>query len=388
MEIISLALYIGFVFVTIQIIVFIINTRHFRQLPNTKTNSRLTISILIPARNEEKSIQKCLTSVVNQSYSHFEVIVLDDNSTDNTPTILRHVKDEFPQVNLKIVPGQPKPDDWLGKNWACHQLSEAASGQILVFIDADTQLESCFLESVNTAVSEFKLDALTVWPNQILGSFWEKVVIPQMYYVIYTLLPIKYTYTDPKWMPKTLIPKFRASFAAACGQCMIFTQKAYSSIGGHKSVKDQVVEDVQLARRIRAQNFNFRMFHGNDTFNCRMYTSEPEIFQGFRKNFLAGFNYNIPFFLFSWILHLLGYILPWIVLITGMYSVNRFVMIVAGFMILSPVALRYFIDSENRWSLLYSPLHVLGVLWFNRLAWIVIIDRILGRRANWKNRSV
>ena len=388
MELLLFALYLGLVFISFQITVFIINTSHFKPLPNGISDLKLQISILIPARNEENTIQKCLTSVVNQQYTNFEIIVLDDNSSDETPTILKRIKDENPGINLKLIKGKPKPDHWLGKNWACHQLSENASGQILIFIDADTQLEPSFIESTNTAISENNLDALTVWPHQKLGTFWEKVVIPQMYFVIYTLLPIKYTYSDPKWMPKALIPNFRASFAAACGQCMIFTRSAYTAVGGHESVKNQVVEDVQLARRVRALNLRFRMFHGNDTFSCRMYESEPEILQGFRKNFLAGFDYNIPFFLFSWFLHFIGYVLPWIALFIGIISLNLHVIIVSGLLILLPMILRLFIDTKNRWSLTYSPLHILGVLWFNRLAVIVLVDRIMGRKANWKNRSV
>lgn len=388
MELLFFALYLGLAFIFFQLILFIINTRHFHTLPNTISDPKLRITILIPARNEEISIQKCLTSVVNQSYTNLEIIVLDDNSTDNTPGILKRIKDEHPDVDLKLMKGLPKPDHWLGKNWACHQLSEKATGQVLVFIDADTQLESGFIESVNTAIQDLNLDALTIWPHQVLRSFWEKVVIPQLYYVIYTLLPIKYTFSDPKWMPKSWIPKLRASFAAACGQCMIFTRQAYDIIGGHDSVRDQVVEDVQLARRVRAENLRFRMFHGNDTFSCRMYSNQSEIFQGFRKNFLAGFDYNIPFFLFSWVLHVFAYVLPWIAFVIGLLENHTIMVLTAGIMIMVPVSLRFMIDSINRWELSYSPFHILGVLWFNRLALIVLIDRIAGRKVTWKNRSL
>lgn len=388
MELLLFALYIGLAFITFQLIVFIANTSHFKTLPKHSSNHKLRISILIPARNEEKSILNCLTSAVNQNYANVEIIVLDDNSTDQTPHIVNGIKKNHPDCDLKILNGLPKPEQWLGKNWACHQLSEAATGQILIFIDADTVLEPGFLESVNTAISTLDLDALTVWPHQILGSFWERVVIPQMYYVIYTLLPIKYTYTDPKWMPKPLIPKFRASFAAACGQCMVFTRNTYQITGGHESVKDQVVEDVEMARLIREKNLRFRMFHGNDSLNCRMYTSESEILQGFRKNFLAGFNYNIPFFFFSWFLHVVGYILPFFALVFGALTQNPFIVTLSVLMILLPLFLRFFIDTENRWSMAYSSLHIIGVLWFNRLAMIVLSDRIMGRKTNWKNRSV
>jgi len=388
MELLYYALYLGLSFISFQVIVFIRNTHQLTNLPKPNSSPRYSYSVLIPARNEEKSITHCLASVVNQTYSNYEIIILDDRSTDHTLSILNSFKNDHPTLNVKIIQGEQKPDHWLGKNWACHQLSKQATGQVLVFIDADTRLEPTFLGSVDTAISTYRLDALTVWPFQILGSFWEKVIIPHMYFVIYTLLPIKYTHSDPKWMPNQLIPRFRSSFAAACGQCMIFTKNCYAVIGGHETVKDQVVEDVQLARLIRANNFNFRMFHGNDSFSCRMYSSEAEIFQGFRKNFLAGFGYNIPLFLLSWFLHASAYVLPWVTLFIGLLMNKGLMIVLSISMILLPILIRYHMDEKNRWQRPFGVLHVLGVLWFNRLALIVLLDKLTGKKVNWKNRSV
>ncbi len=388
MELLQYALYFGLLFITFQLIVFIRNTGDLPTLPSTYSENKLSISILIPARNEEKSIHKSLTSAVSQRYPNFEVIILDDNSTDRTPEIINQIRNDNPDSHLVVLKGKAKPENWLGKNWACHQLSEVATGKVLVFIDADTQLEPGFLESINSAIANYELDALTVWPHQLLESFWERMVIPQMYYVIYTLLPIKYTYSDPVWMPKTLIPKFRASFAAACGQCMVFTRKSYNTVGGHANVKDQVVEDVQLARHIRANNFNFKMFHGNNTIHCRMYSNEPEIVAGFRKNFLAGFDNNIPFFLFSWLLHLTGYILPWLAFVLGILFSDTSIILLSGIMIVIPICIRILMDSQNRWNTTLSLLHIVGVLWFNRLATLVLFDRLTGRKSTWKNRTV
>jgi chlorobactene glucosyltransferase len=388
MDFIHLSLGIGAFFIGYQLIVFIRNTGDFTTLPTAKSEFQESISILIPARNEELSIRKCVTSAVNQHYSKFEIVILDDHSTDATPEILAEIKKNHSDADIKILSGEPKPDDWLGKNWACHQLAGHAKGNILIFIDADTQLEPGFIASINSTVTQNGLDALTVWPKQILESFWEKVVIPQMYYVIYTILPIKYSYSDPSWMPKALIPKFRESFAAACGQCMVFKRSTYDSIGGHSAVRKEVVEDVMLARLIRRNNFSYRMYHGRDTFSCRMYSSEPEIVQGFRKNFLAGFGNNILFFVFSWVLHIVGYILPWISLPIGYLSGDVFLCTLSAVLILLPILIRLKMDRLNQWEVAFSFLHLPGVLWFNRLAVIVMTDRLSGRKVNWKNRSV
>lgn len=388
MIILHFALYLGLLFLLVQLFIFILNNKELGTLPIDYTPTDEIVSILVPARNEETNIGNLLSSFTNQSYANFELLVLDDNSTDKTGIILSRFVQDNPNVSVKVIHGQPKPDNWLGKNWACHQLAKSADGRILVFIDADTTVESTFVQSIVSAYKKYQLDALTVWPEQKLVSFWERMVVPQMYFVIYSLLPIRYTHSDPTWMPKKLIPGFRASFAAACGQCMSFTQDAYRFIGGHKAVKDQVVEDVQLAKKIRSANKNFRMFHGSGSLSCRMYTSEPEILMGFRKNFLAGFNNNIPFFLFSWILHLSGYVLPWLLLPFSVINGNLTLSLLNLLMILLPIGMRLRIDSINHWKLSDSFLHILGVLWFNRLALIVLWDRLSGKKPVWKNRPV
>jgi chlorobactene glucosyltransferase len=388
MIILYFALIAGASFLLVQTFLFVFNLRHFPSIETDFLQSSTMVSVLIPARNEQEVIRRCVESVIQQKHQIFEILILDDHSTDKTGHILEEIITQYPGVRIRRIIGKDKPPQWIGKNWACHQLSEHARGDIFVFIDADTWMRPTFLNSMLTRFHEFNLDALTVWPQQELGTFWERIVVPQMYYVIYTLLPIKYTYMDPMWLPVKLRSVFRGTFAAACGQCIAIKKKAYENFGGHFSVFDQVVEDVHIAKKLRKNNASFRMFHGYEQFICRMYTSESEIKQGFRKNFLAGFNYNIPFFIFSWLLHLFAYVLPVISLIIGAIIVNYTLITVSIFMLVIPVVIRIRIDSLNKWRYHYSFAHLLGVLWFQRLAFIVIWDKITGKKIVWKDRTV
>jgi chlorobactene glucosyltransferase len=388
MILIYFALIAGASFLLIQTLLFVLNLRHFPSIKTDFLQSDSMVSVLIPARNEQEVIRRCVESVIQQTYQKFEILILDDHSTDKTGQIVEEIIKHHPGIQMKHIMGKDKPPRWVGKNWACHQLSEHARGDIFVFIDADTWMQPTFLQSMLTRFQELNLDALTVWPQQVLGSFWERIVVPQMYYVIYTLLPIKYTYMDPLWLPVNLRSAFRGTFAAACGQCIAIKKNAYELFGGHTSVFDQVVEDVEIARKLRENNAAFRMFHGDEQFICRMYTSESEIKQGFRKNFLAGFNYNIPFFIFSWLLHLFAYVLPVISLIIGIITYNYVLTTSSVVMLLIPIAIRLRMDSMNKWRNTYSFTHLLGVLWFQRLAFIVIWDKVSGKKIVWKDRSV
>lgn len=196
------------------------------------------ISICIPARDEERTIERCVQSVLAQQYPGLEIVVLNDRSTDNTRKILAAIKRDHPE-NLSILQGETKPAGWLGKPWACYQLGKAATGDILIFIDADTWLEKEAVERVVRTMEHDAVDFLTIWPRQILNSFWEKTIIPLIYYALVTLLPVHYIYRSPRWMPRFLKKKFSPCFAAACGQFMAFKKEAYRKTGGASIRKKQ-----------------------------------------------------------------------------------------------------------------------------------------------------
>ncbi len=345
------------------------------------------ISVCIPARNEEKNIGLLLQSLVKQTYPNYEIHLLDDQSADDTYKIAASYKKSHPEI-LNLHHGEPKPEGWLGKPWACNQLGNLSDGELLVFLDADTQLGPETLQQIGWSFEFDSADMITVWPRQIVGSFWEKSVIPLIYYALVTLLPAIYVYRKPRWMPVFVHTRFRHIFAAACGQCIAFNRECYDAIGGHSAVKNAIVDDVELAKRVKQEGFTMRMYHGVGTVNCRMYRSEAEMFEGLRKNFLQGFNNSLPLFILMGVVHLVVFILPFITLIASFFLFNAMML----FLSLASVGLilmhRLILASWFKWDPIFAFTHPVGVVWFQRLGLVKIIDYLFDRKSEWKGRKV
>lgn len=355
------------------------NLLEFKSLPKVHATSPLRISVCVPARNEEAGIGRCVASILNQPHNLHEVLVLDDGSTDGTADILGG----FESPRLRVMRGIPKPDGWLGKPWACRQLSDAATGDILLFLDADTWLDPDSLAKLAGEMDRTRAGLLTVWPMQQLGSWSERLVVPMVYHALLTLLPVRYVDNDPRWMPAGLRPTFRPLFAAACGQFMAFRRETYDRIGGHDAVRSAVVDDVEMAKAVKRAGGRVVMAHGLGTVSCRMYRSHREVFNGFRKNFLAGFGNNIPFFLLSAGLHIWVYLLPIAAMAVGWIPVGT-----GTALVMVPIVQRLLIAWWFQWPRLDSLLHPIGVAWFQALALRVLADRLSGRKILWKGRPV
>lgn len=350
---------------------------------NVQETKDIKVSICVPARNEEDVIERCIRSLVNQNYKNLEILVLDDNSEDKTSEILKHLEAGF--QNLKIISGSPKPKDWLGKPWACHQLSKKATGDILVFIDADVWLES---NVILKSVSKLKnFDAITIWPQQIVIGLLEKLIVPAVYFSLLTLLPAVYVERSPRWMPHTMRSYFNKKFVAACGQFIAFNKQAYDAINGHEGVKTQVVEDMELARNLKNHSFSLSMANGIDSVYCRMYTSSSEIWQGFQKNFLSGFG-NVFEFLIMAILHLLFFLFPIYSLIVGLINDQLLVTILSVGIIILYICQRLILNLWFKCNWWMAFFHPLSVLWFQALGLKCIINRIFGLKSTWKGRQI
>ncbi|WP_069133071.1 glycosyltransferase [Rhodohalobacter halophilus] len=379
----------AFFYLIITSFILIRNRYELTELPNSSSEVEHSkfISVCIPARNEEMNIGNLLSTVLKQNYPNYEVIVLDDQSTDATPQIIDQFKKQYPK-KLTSYTGKPKPDDWLGKPWACHQLGQHATGDLLLFLDADTQLEKDALEKVAAGFSVYNLDMLTVWPRQELVTFWEKTVIPLVYFALITLLPTIYVYRKPRWMPDLFYQSIRDKFAAANGQCVAFKKSSYQAIGGHTSVKNEVVEDVALARNIKKAGLQMRMFTGLNSIWCRMYQSHEEMFEGFRKNFLAGFGNSLLLFTLAGLLHFLVFILPFAVLFGQLYFYNPLLFFLSAAAVSIIFLQRFLVSQWFQWDPLYVFLHPIGVLWFQRLGITKIFDKLYQRSSTWKGRNV
>ena len=341
------------------------------------------ISICIPARNEDRVIERCVTSALKQDYPNYEVLVLDDNSTDNTTQILEQLSGII--ANLKHLKGTPKPDNWLGKPWACHQLSRAAKGDILVFIDADVWLEPNAL--IDTVSNIQNKDAITVWPQQKLISFWENMTVPLVYFALFTLLPAVYVERPPRWMPNFLHSTFNTKFVAACGQFFAFKRSSYDLINGHESVKEQVVEDMELAKNLKSNGLKLQMLHGLNSVYCRMYTSHQDIWNGFIKNFFAGFG-SILEFIFMGIIHFLVFLFPIITLTIGFMNDQNQIIFLSLIIFVIIFIQRTLLSIRFKWNIIFGLLHPFSVLWFQILGVISIINKVFGIKTSWKGREV
>jgi chlorobactene glucosyltransferase len=249
------------------------------------------ISVLIPARNEERNIADCVRSILAQDYPSFEVLVLDDQSSDGTRAILE--KMAISQSRLRILHGKPPPGNQVGKNWACSQLARQAQGELFFFTDADTLNRPDTLKTVVTAMIGEQADLLTGFPRQEVHTWGERLLVPFFSWVFFCFIPLALAYN------------LRLPFLSiAVGQMMLFRREAYLAIGGHENISSSIVDDMSLARQIKADGLSWRVAYIADLVSCRMYQSSREAMDGFTKNLFAAFDDRLlPFlFAFTWLM--------------------------------------------------------------------------------------
>lgn len=317
----------------------------FPKLRPTNIPSHHTrVSILIPARNEAAVIGNTIAQIIAQTDKTYEIILLDDHSEDGTADIARAAAGEH--INrLRVIHGQPLPIGWAGKNWACHQLAQAAHGDILVFTDADVNWNANALSATIGQLQATNADLLTVWPTQITVTPAERLIVPLMLLAVIGYLPIVGTHHTPF-----------ALFAAANGQCMVWRRSAYQTVGGHEAVKDTVLEDVTLARLVKSHGLKLRMVEGNNLITCRMYQDWPTVRDGFAKNILAGYGNRVPALLLATIFHWGLFILPWLLLLSGYQPIWS---LTAGILGISLRAITAQYSGQRRRDALFMPLSVI-----------------------------
>lgn len=283
---------------TLALLIFaltmILNVLTFPRLsPEAPARDHPLVSILIPARNEAAVIGETVQRILAQDDHNFELIVLDDSSTDNTGAIAQQVAGDDPR--FRLLQGGELPIGWGGKSYACHRLSQIARGDILIFTDADVRWAPSALRAILDQTQ--KTDCFTVWPTQITHTMPERLTVPLMAFVILGYLPIFAVHHAPFTV-----------FAAANGQLMAWRREAYNAVGGHTIVANNVLDDVTLARAVKAHGYRLRMADGNRLIATRMYHNWREVRDGYAKNILAGYGSAVGLLLgtlFHWIILLL-----------------------------------------------------------------------------------
>ena len=277
----------------------LINGKFFLLTTNVTNKSSADFDILIPARNEERNIKDCVTSAVAQLVSSkSQVLVMDDNSTDNTSSILESLASD----SVKIFHNeQIPPAGWLGKNWACHQLSEHTKAEYLVFIDADVVLNPAVVPQVIGVMQKYSLDLVSPYPRQVTKGILGKLIQPLLQWSWLTTVPLRIARKSR-----------RTSFAVANGQFMVVNRQAYLACQGHLSVKAEVLDDIELLRSLLKHGFNGSVIDGTNLAACTMYQNGRELIDGYSKSLWCAFGgplgsiASLGFLTFVYIAPLLG----------------------------------------------------------------------------------
>ena len=239
------------------------------------------VSVIIPARNESGTIETVVRSVLASTYRPLELLVVDDRSTDDTAGIVKRLAAE--QQRVRLVPGAPLPPGWYGKPWACMQGYRAAKGELLIFTDADTRHEPELLARAVGALRAEGAELLTVAPRQLCVTFWERVVMPQ----IWLLLALRYH-------PARVNRARRERDVIANGQFILVPRVSYEAVGTHEMVRGEVAEDLALAQAFHRVGRRIHFAFAERLMQTRMYRSLPEIVEGWSKNMYLGGRQSFP----------------------------------------------------------------------------------------------
>ncbi len=340
----------------------------------SQNNISSLVSVLIPARNEEVNIKRCLYSLIDQSYKNLEIIVLDDDSDDQTYNIVKDISKNF--SSIKLIKGERKLNGWTGKNWACHQLSKFAKGDFLLFIDADTKLQKNTISETVSEMNNNDVDLISLFPNRITNTAIDKIISVTIGWFIFSCLPIIFSNRNPM-------------FSSAFGQFLLFRKGAYFSIGGHESIKDKILDDFELGRLITMRGYNLNVFDGTERISTFSYSTEKEALDGLSKSIFPFFNNKLIPFLILLILFLSMGLMPIFIMMGEFFgskltkSKEMIAYFTWGLITLSWSISSYRSKQGIRYGILYP-----FITTFTAIIGIFSIITFLTKSVNWKNRNV
>jgi glycosyltransferase involved in cell wall biosynthesis len=269
-----------------------------------------TVAVIIPAYNEAANIEACVTAVLESTSldaDHLNVWVVDDQSSDETRALVELLQKSRHDPRLHFLSGQPRPvgEAWVGKNWACTQAVEQANGEFLLFIDADVRLKPRCIESAIAASEKENIGLLSLAPAIVCRHWSEWIAQP----IIISLLGVGFDIAEVNH------PNLETAFAA--GPFMLFRRSAYEAIGGHRAVRDYIVEDVELAKRIKQNDLKLWYGFGIGFSEVQMYRSFSALWEGWTKNWFMGSNRNYRSTLYGLFVTFLLFVVPWLGLVVG-----------------------------------------------------------------------
>tara|TARA_E500000331_G_scaffold244_1_gene303 strand:- start:113 stop:1297 length:1185 start_codon:yes stop_codon:yes gene_type:complete len=339
-----------------------------------QNNSTALVSVLIPARNEEINIKRCLYSLIDQSYKNLEIIVLDDDSDDQTYNVVKNISKNY--ESIKVVKGEAKTLGWTGKNWACYQLSKYANGDFLLFVDADTKLQKNTIAETVNEMNNNDVDLISLFPNRVTNTAIDKIISVTIGWFIFSCLPIIFSNKNP-------------IFSSAFGQFLLFRKGAYFSIGGHESVKDKILDDFELGRLITKRGYNLNVLDGTERISTFSYSTEKEALEGLSKSIFPFFNNKLIPFLILLILFLSMGLIPIFIMMGEFFgskltkSKEMIAYFIWGLLTLSWAISSYRSKQGLRYGILFPFITTLTAI-----VGIFSIITFLTKSVNWKNRNI
>lgn len=356
-------------------VLFCINLRRYRE-PGVAGSLELpAVSLLIPARNEERAIGALVESVLLSRGVELEVIVMDDGSTDRTSAIVREIAERDARVRLEEAPALSP--GWNGKQHACWHLARAAANDLLCFVDADVRLEPEAIARMAAFLRGGDAALVSGFPRQVTETWMEWMLLPLIHFVLLGFLPMAGMRrgTDP-------------SFAAGCGQFMMVGRAAYFAVGGHSAIRETMHDGLRLPKLLRQHGYRTDLADLTHLVQCRMYTNARQVWQGLAKNATEGLGAPVRILPVS-VLLWMGQIMPFALAIwlamrhgTPAYVWACVLAAVAGAWLPRALAAMRF---QQAWR--GAALHPLGVFLLLVLQWYALGKKITRANVSWKERT-
>ncbi len=329
------------------------------------------ISVLVPARNEENNILGCIESLLQSDYPRMEIIVLDDNSTDKT--FEKAEKLSSTEKRLRVIKGKKLPQGWTGKNWSCHQLSEVARGEWLLFTDADTRHTPRSISVALASALDSESGFLTCIPGLVAKTWSERLFMPIIHFAFLALIPFKLLNISKD-----------SRLPLGIGPFILIKNDCYLRCGGHESIKGKIVDDIALAKKVKQEKGKISVIDGTDIVSLRFYTSFKSLWKGFSKNCygaLGGSPYRLfGVFLGCYFLFIYPYLSLW-----GGIQANQSITI-PFLQVLTISLMRVIIALRFKASLIYALLHPLSIIFVLSILFNSFRLSLFKKRCEWKER--
>jgi glycosyltransferase involved in cell wall biosynthesis len=361
-------IYLGYfilIFTLIQLLVALTNLLTETHLPRTGVVAGRLVSVLIPARNEEKNIAGILQDIRDQAYENTEVIVFNDQSEDRTAEIVTSFI--LSDNRFRLINSESLPEGWLGKNHACHSLANQAAGSFFMFLDADVRIGKNLIGDSVSCSEKYGSGLISVFPEQIIRSFGEQITVPNMNYILVSLLPL------------ILVRKSRfASLSAANGQFMFFDASVYRNLDPHEKMKSDKVEDISIARLFKNEGIGVACLLGDDRIRCRMYNGFSDAVNGFSKNIIAFFGNSFTLAVIFWIITTFGFLVVYTALPLHIFGVY----------LLAYLMTRILISLSGHQNVLNNLIYILPLQFSMGLFIYKASFNKIFNRYRWKGRNI